>query len=63
MILARRELAQMTVGTGETRMGQLPPEELRALSVRAGLSAADSPAARLRAATGGKVAGFAKCGP
>jgi hypothetical protein len=32
MIRARRELAEMTVGTGETPMGQLPPEELRALS-------------------------------
>jgi len=31
MIRAKRELAVMTVGTGETWVGQLPPEELRAL--------------------------------
>ena len=31
MILSKRELAEMTVGTGETWVGQLPPQELRAL--------------------------------
>ena len=31
MIRAKRELAEMTVGTGETWVGQLPAEELRAL--------------------------------
>jgi superfamily II DNA or RNA helicase len=31
MIRAKRELAQMTVGSGETWIGQLPPEELKAL--------------------------------
>ena len=31
MIRSKRELAEMTVGTGETWVGQLPPEELSAL--------------------------------
>jgi len=31
-IRSKRELAEMAVGTGETWVGQLPPEELRALS-------------------------------
>ena len=31
MIRSKRELAEMTVGTGETWVGQLPPDELRAL--------------------------------
>ena len=31
MIRSKRELAEMAVGTGETWVGQLPPEELRAL--------------------------------
>jgi uncharacterized Zn finger protein len=31
MIRAKRELAEMAVGRGETWIGQLPPEELRAL--------------------------------
>ncbi|MDP1898984.1 MAG: SNF2-related protein [Rubrivivax sp.] len=31
MIRSKRELAEMTVGTGETWVGQLPPEELNAL--------------------------------
>lgn len=31
MISSKRELAEMTVGTGETWVGQLPPQELRAL--------------------------------
>jgi SNF2 family DNA or RNA helicase len=31
MIRSKRELAEMTVGTGETWVGQLPPEELQAL--------------------------------
>ncbi len=31
MIKSKRELAEMTVGTGETRVGQLPLQELRAL--------------------------------
>ena len=31
MIRSKRELADMAVGTGETWVGQLPPEELRAL--------------------------------
>jgi SNF2 family DNA or RNA helicase len=31
MIRAKRELAEMTVGSGETWIGQLPPEELKAL--------------------------------
>jgi SNF2 family DNA or RNA helicase len=31
MINSKRELAEMTVGTGETWIGQLPPQELRVL--------------------------------
>ena len=31
MIRSKRELAELTVGTGETWIGQLPPKELRAL--------------------------------
>ena len=31
MIRSKRELAELTVGTGETWVGQLPPKELRAL--------------------------------
>jgi SNF2 family DNA or RNA helicase len=31
MIRSKRELAEMAVGTGETWVGQLPPEELQAL--------------------------------
>jgi SNF2 family DNA or RNA helicase len=31
MIRAKRELAEMTVGSGETWIGQLPPDELKAL--------------------------------
>jgi len=31
MIRCKRELAQMTVGSGETWIGQLPAEELKAL--------------------------------
>jgi len=31
MIRSKRELAEMAVGTGETWVGQLPPEELHAL--------------------------------
>jgi SNF2 family DNA or RNA helicase len=31
MIRAKRELAEMAVGTGETWVGQLPPGELQAL--------------------------------
>jgi SNF2 family DNA or RNA helicase len=31
MIRSKRELADMAVGTGETWVGQLPPEELQAL--------------------------------
>ena len=31
MILSKRKLAEMTVGTGETWVGQLPPQELRGL--------------------------------
>jgi len=31
MIRSKRELAEMTVGSGETWVGQLPPQELRAL--------------------------------
>ncbi|TMG96685.1 MAG: DEAD/DEAH box helicase, partial [Betaproteobacteria bacterium] len=31
MIRSKRELAEMAVGTGETWVGQLPPDELRAL--------------------------------
>ena len=31
MIRSKRELAEMAVGTGETWVGQLPPQELRAL--------------------------------
>jgi len=31
MIRSKRELAEMTVGTGETWIGQLPPDELKAL--------------------------------
>ena len=31
MIRSKRELAEMAVGTGETWVGQLPPEELKAL--------------------------------
>ena len=31
MIRSKRELAEMAVGTGEAWVGQLPPEELRAL--------------------------------
>jgi SNF2 family DNA or RNA helicase len=31
MIRSKRELVEMTVGSGETWVGQLPPEELKAL--------------------------------
>jgi len=31
MIRSKRELAEMAVGAGETWVGQLPPEKLRAL--------------------------------
>ena len=31
MIRSKRALAEMAVGTGEAWVGQLPPEELRAL--------------------------------
>ena len=31
MIRSKRELAELTMGTGETWIGQLPPKELRAL--------------------------------
>jgi hypothetical protein len=31
LTFTKRELAQMAVGTGETWVGQLPPDELRAL--------------------------------
>jgi len=31
MIRYKRELAELAVGTGETWVGQLPPQELRAL--------------------------------
>jgi SNF2 family DNA or RNA helicase len=31
MIKAKRELAELTVGSGETWIGRLPAEELRAL--------------------------------
>ncbi len=31
MIQRKRELAQMTVGSGETWIGQPPPQELKAL--------------------------------
>jgi hypothetical protein len=31
MIRSKRELAELTVGTGETWVGQLPTDELKAL--------------------------------